>query len=66
MEKKLFNIVRVSGDPRDTFAHEDLQAAKDMAQADPGDYLESATVYASDPSMARLVCADRGIKWGPV
>lgn len=67
MEKKLFHVVRVNRDPRDTFAHENLQAAVEMAQADPGDYLDYTTVTASDPGWARLApSADRGTKWSPV
>jgi hypothetical protein len=63
MKKTFFHVVRVNGDPSDTFAHENLQAAIEMAQADPGDYLESATVYASDPGAARVEANNRGTQW---
>jgi hypothetical protein len=59
----VYYIVRVNHDNRDTFAHEELASAIEMAQADPGDSLDYTTIEASDPSLARLSATRKDLKW---
>lgn len=49
-----FHVVRVDGEPLDTFAAETLDAALGLANPDPGSAIEVAVVDAEDASAARL------------
>ncbi len=50
-----FSVVRINGDPKDTYAAETLTEAIEIAMADPGDTIEYASVPAGDVGFARLV-----------
>lgn len=50
-----FHLVRVDGDPLDTYAAESLDQALEMANPDAGSTVEVATVEAPDAGAARLM-----------
>ena len=50
-----YTLVRVNGDPDQTFAAETVDAAMQLANTGPGDQVEVATVEADDAGSARLM-----------
>jgi len=53
-----FVVVRVDGDPSDTYAAETLEEAMDLAMPDSGSRVEMAEVEAEDAGAARLKAED--------
>ena len=54
MADRIFAVVRIGRDPKDTYAAPMLGEAIELAMPDPGDVVEHGTVRASDAGAARL------------
>lgn len=57
--EKRFTVLKINGDPYDTFAARSFEAALRLAQPDRGDLVEVFRVCAKDAGEARLPHAGR-------